>query len=116
MSSHSLAIETGRHEGLTVADRVCKHWLCLEDEQNFLFQCSILEEARRLFNARVCFKYIHYTNLNDDQKLVFLFSNCDPQLHSWLGKFIYYGLRQRQHYHDSSNLQVMNNHIDLNVA
>ena len=101
VSSHVLEIERGRHCGLSVEERVCGCCHCIEDEKHFLFDCSIVKEARLLLNTRICSKYSHYTNLNDEQKMFFLFTSRDPQLLSWIGKFIYFALRQRDYYHAS---------------
>jgi hypothetical protein len=54
-SAHKLHIETGRHSGLQVADRVCQ--LCLkhrsfhvlEDEYHFLFCCPMYLDMRDLY-------------------------------------------------------------------
>ena len=101
VSSHALEIERGRHCGLSVEASVCGYCHCIEDENHFLFHCSIVKEARHLLNTRICSKYSHYTNLSDEQKMFFLFTSRDPQLLSWIGKFIYFALRQRDYYHAS---------------
>ena len=36
-----------------------------------------------------------------NKKCFFLFTSRDPQLLSWIGKFIYFALRQRDYYHTS---------------
>ena len=101
VSSHALEIERGRHCGLSIEERICGYCHCIEDEKHFLFHCSIVKEARLLLNTRICSKYSHYTYLNDEQKMFFLFTSRDPQLLSWIGKFIYFALRQRDYYHAS---------------
>ena len=67
-SYHALEIERGRHCSLSVEERICRYCHCIEDEKHFLFHCSIVKEARLLLNTRICPKYCHYTNLNDEQK------------------------------------------------
>ena len=101
VSSHALEIERGRHCGLSVEERICGYCHCIEDEKHFLFHCSIVKEARLLLNTRIRSKYSHYTYLNDEQKMFFLFTSRDPQLLSWIGKFIYFALRQRGYYNAS---------------
>ena len=68
VSSHALEIERGRHCGLSVEVKICGYCHCIEDEKYFLFHCWIAKEARLLLNTRICSKYCHYRNLNDEQK------------------------------------------------
>jgi hypothetical protein len=48
LSSHSLAVETGRWGGLEREDRRCTHCngKAIEDEQHFLFDCPSLSDLR----------------------------------------------------------------------
>ena len=101
VSSHALEIERGRHCGLSVVERIFGYCHCIEDEKHFLFPCSIVKEARLLLDTCICSKYWHYTNLNDEQKMLFLFTSRDSQLLSWIGKFIYFALQQKDDYYAS---------------
>ena len=53
-SSHNLEVETGRHHGLEVQERKCKHDLqAIGDEQHFLFHCSCNGERRQRLERRL---------------------------------------------------------------
>ena len=50
LSNHRLAIETGRHDGLKIEERVCS--FCpgkIEDEAHFLFQCLTFRHLRQRY-------------------------------------------------------------------
>ena len=50
LSNHRLAIETGRHNGLKIEQRVCS--FCqdkIEDEAHFLFQCPTFRHLRQRY-------------------------------------------------------------------
>ena len=72
-SSHSLAIERGRHLGTTIQERLCNVCNVIEDGKRFLFEWCINEVLRFVFNSRVSQLYPQYQYLDSDQKLVFLF-------------------------------------------
>ena len=36
-----------------------------------------------------------FTNISDDEKFIFLMSNTEPQLLTWIGKFIYESMCER---------------------
>ena len=86
VSSHSLAIERGRHLGIAIQGRLGTVCNVIEDEKHFLFECCINEELRFIFNSRVSQLYPQYQYLDSDQKLVFLFEIENEQLIKWVGK------------------------------
>ena len=53
VTSHSLAIERGRHLGTAIQERLCNVCNVIEDKKHFLFECCINEELRFIFNSRV---------------------------------------------------------------
>ena len=99
VSSHSLAIERGRHLGTAIQEILCTVCNVIEDEKHFLFECCINEELRFIFNSRVCQLYPQYQYLDSDQKLVFLFEIENEQLITWVGKFVYNSFCLREEYH-----------------
>ena len=48
VSSHSLAIERGRHWGTAIQERLCTVCNVIEDEKHFLFECCINDEKAGL--------------------------------------------------------------------
>ena len=99
VSSHSLAIERGRHLGTAIQERLCTVCNVIEDEKHFLFECCTNEELRFIFNSRVSQLYPQYQYLDSDQKLVFLFKIENEQLITWVGKFVYNSFCLREEYH-----------------
>ena len=99
VSSHSLAIERGRHLGTVIQERLCTVSNVIEEEKHFLFECCINEELRFIFNSRVSQLYPQYQFLDSDQKLVFLFKIENEQLITWVGKFVYNSFCLREEYH-----------------
>ena len=99
VSSHSLAIERGRHLGTDIQERLCNVCNVIEDEKHFLFECCINEELRFTFNSLVSQLYPQYQYLDSDQKLVFLFEIENEQLITWVGKFLYNPFWPREEYH-----------------
>ena len=99
VSSHSLAIERGRHLGTAIQERLSTVCNVIEDEKHFLFECCINEELRFIFNSRVSQLYPQYRYLDSDQKLVFLFKIENEQLITWVGKFVYNSFCLREEYH-----------------
>ena len=99
VSSHSLAIERGRHLGTAIQEILCTVCNVIEEEKHFLFECCINEELRFIFNSRVSQLYPQYQYLDSDQKLVFLFEIENEQLITWVGKFVYNSFCLREEYH-----------------
>ena len=72
-----LRLETGRYEGLTIAERLCPFCNCIESEEHVLLQCNVYNEFRtELFQKAITIdpSFINFTN---QEKLVFIFSNID---------------------------------------
>ena len=99
VSSHSLAIERGRHLGTPIQERLCTVCNVIEDEKHFLFECWISEELIFIFNSRVRQLYPQYQYLDSDQTLVFLFEIENEQLITWVGKFVYNSFCLKEEYH-----------------
>ena len=111
VSSHSLAIERGRHLGTAIQKRLCTVRNVIEDEKKIMFECCINEELRFIFNSRVSQLYHQYHYLDSDQKLVFLFEIENEQLITWVGKFVYNSFCLKEEYHGKWGQSGNSNHI-----
>ena len=96
-SSHTLAIESGRHTNprTPVADRKCLICDVIEDELHFLLNCKINLIERNTFFDKIVQTYEEFTYLNDVEKITFIMTNCNPQLLKWLGKFLHISFHKR---------------------
>jgi hypothetical protein len=76
-----LRIETGRYENLRLNERMCS--VCsgeVEDEAHVLFWCPLYSTFRdHLFNIACTFNGF-FLSFNDNQKLVFLFSDFNIRI------------------------------------
>ena len=88
-SSHDLRVETGRHQHEAVEERVCRICKNIEDEIHFVFECKINQDLRSNFMFKVDDKYPHFTHMRVNEKYKFLLMSKDPQLLTWLGKFLF---------------------------
>ena len=90
-SSHTLAIETGRHSRpkLQVHERLCQVCQCIEDETHLMIGCEINTDERSHLFTRVTRVYPAFESLPNVEKCRFLLSNQDNQIMTWVGKFIY---------------------------
>ena len=97
-SSHHLEIERGRHcnPRIPIEQRLCTVCNVVESEQHFILSCAINESLRHTFIQQIQQKYTNFTRMSDDEKFVFIFSVIDPQILTWLGKFIHSSLQLRQ--------------------
>ena len=111
VSSHSLAIERGRHLGTAIQERLCNVCNVIEDKTHFLFECCINEELRFIYNSRVSQLYPQYQYLDSNQKLVFLFEIENEQLITWVRKFLYNSFCLREEYHGKRGYSGNSNHI-----
>ena len=90
-SSHTLQIERGRYTKpkTPVNERICIVCQCLEDELHFVTACSVNQYERDIFYNKVCQKFPEFSQLDDVEKFIFLFTFDDAQTLSWLGKCLY---------------------------
>jgi hypothetical protein len=97
ISSHNLAIETGRYTKpkTAVEDRLCIHCNLqeVESEKHFLLNCPLYNNERKIL-----FENINdIQNLNDDEKFVKIMSHKEKCITDALGKFIWQSLNKRNH-------------------
>ena len=100
-SSHNLEIETGRHQSKSVQERLCPKCNIVGDEIHFVLQCTLNDHLRQKFIRKVETKYLHFTYMTLLEQYRFLLTSEDPQLLTWLGKFLSRSFEER-----SSNLST----------
>ena len=98
-SSHTLAIEKGRHtkprtnlsERLSLFCRSKK----VEDEKHFIIECCLYSDERdRLFTKMITVNP-DFASMHDDDKFEYLFRTDNERTLAWLGKFIHESLSKR---------------------
>ena len=96
-SSHTLAIEYGRYTRpkTKIEDRNCSICHVLEDERHFVMGCTINQPERENLFSKLARLVPNYTHMNDDEKFLFLMCNKDPQILTWVGKFIHKSFKDR---------------------
>jgi len=99
ISSHNLAIETGRYTKpkTQIQDRLCIH--CnhkeIETEQHFLLACPLYNEERILLMETLSLNIPQLDNLENDGKFILIMSNRDKQVTDALGKFSFHSFKKR---------------------
>ena len=99
-SSHTLAIERGRYTRpkTPVEQRICYECNVLEDELHFVTNCKINEVERFDLDLKVRRFNPNYIHLNNSEKFVYLMSNKNSTILTWLGKFLYKSFKVRSEY------------------
>ena len=72
-----------------VNERLCTLCNCVEDELHFVTACTINQTERKIMYDKICLKFPNFSQLNDAEKFIFLFTFSDAQTLSWLGKYLY---------------------------
>ena len=96
-SSHTLEIERGRYTRpkTPVECRSCNVCHVIEDELHFLVDCKMHESERNILFNRISISYSKFTSFNRIEKFKFLLTKSDPQLLTWVGKFIHNAFEKR---------------------
>jgi hypothetical protein len=91
LSSHDLAIETGRHRNIPVENRICTscQMNLIENEYHFLLICPKYYNLRKQFFSPY---YCHWPTL---QKFETLLSSKNPKVLNNLAKYIYFAFKER---------------------
>ena len=97
MSSHTLAIETGRHAKPKIAkeDRKCRHCNLdeVEDEKHFRLKCPLYNGERlSLFNSVV----LNVSAMSQGDVFVYFLSSKEPTTVKALGTFLHNAFRKRE--------------------
>ena len=107
-SSHTLAIERGRHTNpvTPLEKRTCRTCNELEDAIHFLVDCQMILDERHVLFTKMREKIPNFLNFNTLCKFTFLLKSTDPQICTWTSKFIYSSLKTKQFYaktHEHNN-------------
>ena len=74
ISDHNLEIEKGRYYKIPRQDRLCKTCKCIEDESHFILNCKINSKLRENLYNSIKFDDSEFSNMTDEEKLVYLLS------------------------------------------
>ena len=90
-SSHTLAIEKGRHERpkKPIELRLCKYCNVIEDEVHFVTDCQCNVNERNILYENVNNLYPNFQSLSNNQKFIFIMQNENSTVLTWFGKFIH---------------------------
>ena len=96
-SSHSLEIERGRHTNpeTPIQLRVCLLCKEVEDEKHFVLSSKKYAIERLELIQKISGRHEYFMNWASDAKYYYMFTNSDPDILSWLGKFLYRSLVKR---------------------
>ena len=99
--SHTLEIERGRYSNprTPLHLRLCAICQEIEDEKHFLICCKIYEGERTTLFNKIDELYPVFIKFNNHQKFIFLMTNTNEQLVTWVAKFIHDAMHQRAVYH-----------------
>ena len=102
-SSHSLEVERGRYTipVTPIINRLCHRCGVIEDELHFLLNCRLYDADRHTLFDKILGIHPNFTSLADPNKFVFLLSNKEARILTWVGKFIYDSFNKRTEYHSS---------------
>ena len=102
-SSIALEIERGRYTNpiTPVENRLCHVCNIVEDELHFLIKCSLFDEERTILFSKISEILPNFISLADPNKFVFLLTNIEEKILTWVGKFIYESFNKRNEYYAS---------------
>ena len=67
----------------------------IEDEMQFSTNCKINQVEKDLLNCNIMQVDQSFMDLHTTDKFVYLFSSRNPQIQTWLGKFIHRSMSAR---------------------
>ena len=90
-SSHTLQIQRGWYTKpqTPVNQRIYLVCQCLEDELHFVTACPVNLYERYIFYMKLSKKFPEFSEVDDVEKFIFLFTFDDVQTLSWLRKYLY---------------------------
>ena len=90
ISSHKLAIETGRYRGIASSHRLCLACTqnLIENELHFLLQCPAYTTQRNTFYNKISKEIPHFKNFNDNCKLSLMLNNNNMSILKYTVQFI----------------------------
>ena len=99
-------IERGRHTRpkTPVEQRLCLFCKSLENEIHFVIDCASYKTEREIFFINVIAVYPDFDGLNSMDRFKYLFTSNNPNVLTWLGKFIYNSLQTRSKRMNDGNI------------
>ena len=93
-SSHNLEIERGRYNRpkTPIEQRLCFVCNCVESELHFMTACDLNSAERETLYSRIISVVPSFTSMDDTEKFVYMLTNDDARVLTWVGKFIYKSL------------------------
>ena len=82
-------MERGRHTNTEVNERFCTYCERIDDEGHFILYCDVTGYERQCLFEKVNYHYPDLRDLDDIDKLKYLLMSANPQILTWLSKFIY---------------------------
>ena len=103
--SHTIEIERGRYTipRTPINERLCITCSEIEDEKHFLITCKLYQDERTTLFDKISKLYPIFSSLSDQQKFVYLMSNIEEQLLTWVAKFIHDSMHKRAMCHLINN-------------
>ena len=95
ISDHNLEIEKGRYYKIPREQRLCKSCETIEDEKHFILKCKLNESLRKATFQNYTNENSNFTNLTDDQKLLFILCPASSQQVKITGSFLIQSLKLR---------------------
>ena len=100
--AHTLGIERGRHIKTEVNERLCAYCERIDDERHFILYCDVIDNERQCLFEKVNYHYPDFRDLDDLDKFKYLLMSENPQILTWLSKFIYVGSQKKWWYKSKS--------------
>ena len=99
--SHALEIERGRYTNPRTprAQRLCVNCNKVEDEIHFLIHCKLYENQRTSLFQKINCVNPYYLDFEDKDKFIFLMTNNNPSILTWVAKFIHESMIKRSELH-----------------
>ena len=98
-SSHTLAIEKGRHTKpkADLSERLCLFCRSnkVEDEKYFIIECCLYSDERDRLFTKVITVNPDFASMNDDDRYEYIFRTDNERTLAWLGKFFHESLSKR---------------------
>ena len=100
-SSHVLEIEWGSYTitKTAIGNSLCHTCKVVEDELHFLLKCRLYDNYRLTLFPKIIEILPTFPSLADPHKYVFLLSNKDSRLLSYVGKFLFDSFNKRNEFH-----------------
>ena len=97
-SSHNLEVQRGRQtKPITpLESRLCHKCNVVDDEQHFVTKCLLNNDERVKFYTDIYSLHSSFSNLNDNEKFIFLMKCNDSYILNQFGKFVYISFQKRK--------------------